>query len=364
MRLKILYVCNEDRATTKQRLLALKQLGVQFQVIYTSRLNAKIPFLTRIYRAAIFRLGFFPERNNENKQIISALKKDRYDVLFVEKGLSVTSATLRNARYLYPGMKIISYSLDDMMNPGNLSRQYRNAIGLYDIHFTNKRYNVAELTALGARKVVYFRNAYSKDVHHPVVVPPHEKEIYQAEVSFIGTYAKDRVYILRYLADNGITIKIWGWGRSAENSGMIHPNLIMTNKYVYDEEYPKVVCSSKINLCFLRKENRDTETTRSIEIPACGGFMMAERTDAHKELFEEDVEAVYFDNKEELLDKIRYYLQRENERSAIASNALQRCLTEDYSYHHQLTRILNQALEYEAIGYHHNSSDTVQRSVV
>ena len=198
--------------------------------------------------------------------------------------------------------------------------------------------------------VFYLKNAYSQHVHYPIDVASTEKLIYGSDVSFIGSYEKQRVEMLRYLADNGIKIKVWGWGKGTVSSSMKHSNITMTGKYVYDEEYPKVVCSSKINLCFLRKANRDTETTRSVEIPACGGFMLAERTEDHLELFEEDNEAVYFSTKEELLNKINFYLEHDTERERIGKNALARCIKSEYSYKHQLKEIISTILGYDAFG--------------
>jgi spore maturation protein CgeB len=357
--ISVLYVCNEDRATTKQRLMALGDLNVDVDVVYTSRLNEKVPIFKKVFRAVKFRLGIFPERNNENQQVLASLYKKKYDILFVEKGLSIKRSTLVKAKALHPGIKIISYSLDDVMNRQNCSQQYRKALTAYDYHFTNKRYNVEELRHLGAHNVYYFKNAFSTHVHHPVAVGGTEQNYYGADVSFIGTYAKDRVELIRYLADNGIKIKIWGWGPSAKKSGMLHPLITMTGKYVYDEEYAKVVCASKINLCLLRKINRDRETTRSVEIPACGGFMISERTEEQKEMFEEGVEAEYFSNKIELLDKIRYYLGNEDKRIHIAANAVKRCIESDYSYQHQLKEIIKTVLGNEATGNNNNAPNSI-----
>ena len=80
-----------------------------------------------------------------------------------------------------------------------------------------------------------------------------------------------------------------------------HPNLVIENRPIYGEDYVKGLCATRINLCFLRKINRDLQTDRTMEIPACGAFMLAERTDEHLRLFAEGKEAAHFDSNEELL---------------------------------------------------------------
>jgi spore maturation protein CgeB len=345
--INILYVGNEDKATTKQRLMALREMQINFDVVYTYLLDQKISVIKRIYRAISFRLGYFPERNNENKQILERLTGKKYDILFIEKGLSIKASTIIAAKKLYPFLKIVSYSLDDVMNRNNSSVYFRRSIPLYDFLFTNKKYNVEELKMMGAKNVFYFRNAFSPQVHRPVHVTEEEKEFFGCEVAFIGTFEDERAAYIKFLANNGIKIKIWGWSKTAETSGMQHSNIQIMQQHVYDDEYAKVVCSSKINLCFLRKENRDKETTRSIEIPACGGFMIAERTNEHRELFKEDEEAVFFNSKNELLQKIKHYLLNHNERVMIAKCGLARCLNSNYSYQKQLSDIFSTVMEHE-----------------
>ena len=127
---------------------------------------------------------------------------------------------------------------------------------------------------------------------------------------------------MNYLARNGVAVQIigndWQGWRDA------HPLVSIKSEGIYGEDYPKAICATKINLCFLRKLNRDLQTTRSVEIPACGGFMLAERTDQHLALFEEAIEAEFFSSKEELLSKVQYYLDHDLEAKRIAAAGRQR----------------------------------------
>jgi spore maturation protein CgeB len=345
--IKLLHICNNDRFTSYQRRLAFQELGVDYDIIFSGILMHAYPFYKKLYRAITKRLGFFPEGNHENKKIKRAIKVKKYDIIFIEKGLSIRPGTLKYIKFSHPPCKIISYSLDDMMNPGNSSRFYRLGLKYYDYIFTNKEYNVNELKEMGAKNVFYIRNAFSPIIHRPIEVSQEEKEYFGADVSFIGHYEKERAIEIIKLAEKGIKIKIWGWGEDTLKTGIAHPNIINTNKHVYEDEYAKVICSSKINLCFLRKINRDKETTRSIEIPACGGFMLGERTKEHLELFEEGKEAEFFDSFEELYQKTLYFLNHENERKQIAQGGLNRCLRSKYDYNQQLSNIINLALDHK-----------------
>ena len=66
--------------------------------------------------------------------------------------------------------------------------------------------------------------------------------------------------------------------------------------------------TASICLGFLSHQNRDLHTRRSVEIPACGGLLCAERTSEHQLLYEEGVEALFWDTAEECAKKCKKIL--------------------------------------------------------
>ncbi len=140
------------------------------------------------------------------------------------------------------------------------------------------------------------------------------------------------------LAHNGLGVRIWGNGWPQRST--VVPGMRVERKALYADEFARAICAFDINLAFLRKMNRDVQTTRSVEIPACGAFMLAERTDEHCALFEEGKEAEYFGSERELLDKAKYYVAHPEERQRIAIAGRERCLKSGYSYQERLRTML------------------------
>ena len=95
-----------------------------------------------------------------------------------------------------------------------------------------------------------------------------------------------------------------------------------------------------VNLCFLRHANRDLQTCRSIELPACGGFMVHERNDEIEALLRDLREAVYFSDDDELLSLCRFWLDRKDRRKSIATNARKRVEALELSHQANISRIL------------------------
>ena len=91
--------------------------------------------------------------------------------------------------------------------------------------------------------------------------------------------------------------------------------------------------------------NDDLQTTRTVEIPACGGFMLAERTNEHLALFNAGTEADFFSSNEELLALCRKYLKDDTLREQIAEAGRHRTEKEDYSNDGMIKSIITRVFE-------------------
>lgn len=312
-------------STALQRLNALKEIHQCDSIDSSVRLKKNI---TKYFQLFLMKMRWHFDFKGLNRKIVEAVGRKKYDFIWIEKGIRVYPATIRWIKEQQPQSKLIAFSPDDMYNHLNQSFWYLKSVGLYDLHVTTKSYNVNELASLGANDVIFVNKTYDPLTHRRQSLTEDEKKEFGCDVGFIGSWEADRCNHILFLAQSGIKVVVWGeaWKKYTG----LHPNLIIKPKSQWADDYAKVLNATKINLCFLKKLNRDQQTARSIEIPACGGFMLAERTKEHQELFREDTEAVFFETSEELLEKVKYYLEHEDERARIAQNGYQRCLASGY----------------------------------
>lgn len=334
-----------------QRLRAMRDLGYSVIGISYSRQDF-VPGIggePGVWSKILTKIGFPLDEAGVNTVIVSAVRDPQIHLLWIEKGLTIRPFVLKAAKAINRGIRIVSYSEDDMFMTHNQSAYYRRCLPLYDVVFTTKSYNVrpAELPALGALRTVFVGKAYDPHMHRPIALSPGDRERFGDDVQFIGTFEDDRAQKMLYLAKNGIRIRVWGNGW--QHWMKMHTNLIVEGKPLYGDDYVRALCASKINLCFLRKVNRDLQTDRTMEIPACGVFMLAERTEEHLALFEEGKEAEFFDDEGELLSKVRFYLDHDQQREAIAAEGRQRCLRSGYSHHERLKFMLSEVFGRSAL---------------
>lgn len=327
LRPRLLY-CGEAApgTTSEMRMRALGELGFDVTPI------PPWPFApTRTVQrlmAVSFKLRHPIDFVNANARIVALGAS--HDVVWIDKGITIRRTTLRSLRMSNPGIKIIGYSPDNMAERPFNSAHFLSALPEYDVFITTKSYGVAELGALGSRKTVFCENAFDPCTHKPASAAGGLVGAPTIDVGFVGTYERDRADAILAACRNGITIDVFGNGWEALQSPI--PETLRLHPSVNGPAYASTLASCRIALCFLRRLSRDLQTTRSVEIPACGTFMLAERTDEHLGLFTEGAEAAYFSSSGEMIEKIRHYLADDRARSRIAQAGYARTRTSRYSY--------------------------------
>ena len=339
--IKILYVGeNFLGSTSEQRFAALRRLGYDLDEVNFSKNFNKNSFkgiISRILQKFSYSIDFV----FANDQIYKKILSDKYHILWIDKGLTIKPGLINDIKQSNRVKFIVGYYNDDMFQKHNQSIQWRQGLSMYDLIVTTKSYNVNELLSMGAKRVEFVNNCYDIKIHRPKKISQEDKKKFGGNVGFIGAWEKERSNSISFLAKAGIQVRWWGGGWSNKSYSPNIPNLVYENKALWGDDYAKAINSFDINLCFLRKINRDLQTTRSIEIPACGGFMLAERTEEHQILFQESKEAEFFSNNEELLDKTRFYLANPNARLKIALAGRERCEKSGYSYESNLSKIIS-----------------------
>ena len=212
------------------------------------------------------------------------------------------------------------------------------------------------------------------------------------DVTFVGQPHGNRRQVIKTLQDAGINVLTWGngWeaGRISQEQmidvfGRSRINLNMANSSVPVGENPERCQSSNSTpgYAFRRRVakildrvpfggqvkawgkalSRPTTTSeadlsetavldrpggiyseqikgRNFEIPGCGGFLLTGSADNLEQYYEDGREVVIFHDADELIDKIRYYLAHDEERSAIAQAGYERTLRE-HTYVHRFREI-------------------------
>ncbi len=160
------------------------------------------------------------------------------------------------------------------------------------------------------------------------------KKVY--DTSFLGQKHGDREYWVRFLRYSGIDVHLFGefW------EGF--PNI--NNELLSCGDMIDVFHKSKICLNFSNPSQVGTMPQlkgRHFDIPQAGQFQISTPADNIEEYFERDKEIVVVETIQQMVEKIKYYLEHEDEREAIAKAGHARML-KDHSYKSRLTDIFTQ----------------------
>jgi spore maturation protein CgeB len=275
-----------------------------------------------------------------NKSLVQAVQSHRPDIVFLNRAIFIGAQTVTQIKQ-FSNSIIITYNNDNPFayRKWSLWRHYLDSIKISEVNFFYRPLNVTDAQLKGIPNPQLLLPYYVEGLHRPISNIPDN---FRSEIVFVGHYEPDgRANILEYLVEQGIPLRIFGTGW---NDLPKHSKLRRQTIYpVYEEDYVKAITGAKIALVFLSKYNNDTYTRRCFEIPACGTLMAAPRTKDLKQFFVEDHEAIFFSSKEELFEKVMFYLSHSPMREQMAAAGRKRVQKDQHNNRGRCLQILEAA---------------------
>ena len=234
-------------------------------------------------------------KSKMNKEIINIVKKERPEyVFFLAYQNQIKDSTLSKVGKL--GSKVVVWFTDDHWRFDNYSR------------FVARHVFCAITTDKDAYKkycdlsINVIRSQWASSPHYYKKIPTN----FKYDVSFVGQNYGNRAEFLNLLKNKGIRLEVFGRG---------------FGNYIEFNDVIKIFNESKINLN-LSGSSADERIKqikgRVFEVPMCGGFLLTEYVEGIEEYFHIGKEIECFKDRNEALEKIRYYLENEEERKKIA----------------------------------------------
>lgn len=285
-----------------------------------------------------------------NEELLSLIEKEKPDLFFAFMlSDELDPKVLERIKTL---TKSVAWFADDSWRFYNYSKFWAR-------HFTWAVTTYSYMPALykhaGQPNVIRSQWAANTSVFRPLA-----DDKYKVDVSFVGGWSKPREGIISALEKAGVVVGVYGsgWpnGRVSEeemvrifsnsriNLGLNSPpgyfNKNSLGRLLFKRSINKVVPDFNLpaNITTLLHRGVPQVKARHFEIPACGGFLMTSMADDLDNYYELGKEIVVYKNVKDMPERIKYYLDHEDERKEIAEAGYRRTVR-DHTYDKRLIEI-------------------------
>jgi len=258
-----------------------------------------------------------------NSIIISNFKG--FDAILFYNIDYVKSSTLKMIKTHDINTKIMCFHGDDILNK-RFGENEESKVPLIDVHISPRKHLSSLYKKLGAKTFI------ETDWYYKILKTSPSNKTY--DLSFCGAISSKRIQILKDIKIENSIIVGNGWKK---NNNPFRKKI----KHLSIEKMNNIISASKISLNILTIENKDKTNFRNFEIPSQFSLQICERTDELERIFKEDKNIVFFDNKDELNDKIQYYLKNDVISNKIISESNKLVSDSKFTQEYQLEKIYN-----------------------
>jgi hypothetical protein len=331
VRPKALAIVGNEGATNVGESLRRAAISAGYQVHLFNSFEAAGG--SRVIRALSWRVDRKPPHLSWfSNMVVERCARSTLDFLIATGAAPLTAEALRRLRAA--GITCVNYSTDDPWNPNLQASWYLRALPEYAAVFTTRRANIGDFRNLGCGEVHYLQFGYDEWLW---CRPSYDADGIAPEVLFVGGADRDRVAFMIEFMRGGPAIAFVGdyWERypamRARSLGHRPPDAVRA-----------LTKAARINLCLVRRANRDGHVMRSFEIAALGGCMLTEDTMEHRDVFGPDGETVvYFRTPAEAAERARALLADPGERVRLSKAVQARILSGAHTYRDRLRYIVD-----------------------
>lgn len=333
--MNILYL-GPASGTSMHRANALIRLGHAVLLIDPNDFLPK----NRITSKWVFETGALFLEEYVCNRMLSQLHGLDFDVVLVNGGELLGPLTVKTLKKLCK--RIANYNNDNpfVARDRKKWRLYLKAIPHYDLLIVLRDSNIAQAYQYGAKNVMRVFMSADEIVHAPRPLTSADRNQWNSEVAFIGTWFPERGPVMASLVELGLPLTIYGdrWHKAAEWKQI---KSHWKGGKLDGDDYAKSIQCAKISLGLLSKVNEDLHTRRSMEIPAIGSLLCAERTSEHDLLYKEGEEAIFWSSPAECASQCFRMLRDNESRERIAKSGRERCLRNGWFNKAVMSEIVN-----------------------
>ena len=312
----------------------LKKLGHEARLfLYSGDLNASIGIRGRVRRRLIGESRFKVERifasaMDDNIRLLEGVQEFKPDLLLVIKGEVFLPETLHIVKKSLSG-PLVQWCGDNPFWFPNII----GSLDVYDWFFLTDGHYAADVERHGARRVNVLPHAADPDVYSA----DGEESAVGADVIFVGDSRHrmghlpenwHRVEVLEAVARTGVDLAIFGRGWDSLPPEYAVKNSLRGRTLLPASRVAAAYRASKIVLNIHHPQIVDGCNMRTFEAAACGAFQLVDDRSSLHELFDPPNDLVTYSNADDLVELVRHYVDRPEERRTVAAKSRNRVLSE------------------------------------
>lgn len=312
----------------------LEALGNKVELVAVQNMFYDYYFKS-IFHKLIYRVGLSTILIKINKNLLTKVENEHYDLIWVFKGMEIYPETIKKLKKRTN--KLINYNPDNpfiFSGIGSGNKNVTQSISFFDLHLTYDLWVKEKIYSEFNIRTEILTFGFDETAFQNIDLNSEDEVL---AVCFLGNPDSYRAAILNSLLKKGIAVHLYGnnWNK------FIKHELAVIHNPVYGHEFYKTLRKYRVQLNIMREHNLNSHNMRSIEIPGVGGVMLAPQTADHSTFFNVEQEIFLYHNELSLFKEAKRILTTDKLTiDKLRKEAIKKVMTQ-FTYKIQTKKILS-----------------------